>query len=45
MVHQVEAGDTLRITKAPQTLQLAMLPDMSFFEVLRQKLKWSGAAV
>ena len=45
VVHQVEAGDTLRITKAAHTLPLAMLPDMSFFEVLRQKLKWSGAAV
>lgn len=45
VVHQLEPGDTLRITKAPQTLPLAMLPEMSFFEVLRQKLKWSGAAV
>jgi hypothetical protein len=26
-------------------LPLAMLPGMSFFEVLRQKLKWSGTAV
>ena len=38
-------GDLIRITKAPQRLQLAMLPGMSFFEVLRQKLKWSGTAV
>jgi NAD+ kinase len=45
VVHQVEAGDTLRITKASRTLPLAMLPERSFFEVLRQKLKWSGAAV
>ena len=41
----VRAGDILRITKAPHRLALAMLPGMSFFEVLRQKLKWSGSAV
>jgi len=39
------AGDVIRITKAPQRLPLAMLPGMSFFEVLRQKLKWSGTAI
>jgi NAD+ kinase len=38
-------GDLIRITKAPQRLTLAMLPGMSFFEVLRQKLKWSGTAI
>jgi NAD+ kinase len=45
VVHELEPGDLLRITKASKTLALAMLPGMSFFEVLRQKLKWSGAAV
>jgi len=44
-VHRIESGDTIRITKAPQRLSLAMLPGVSFFDVLRQKLKWSGAAV
>jgi NAD+ kinase len=38
-------GDAIRIRKAAQTLSLAMLPGMSFFEVLRQKLKWSGTVV
>jgi NAD+ kinase len=42
---RILAGDQIRITKAPQRLPLAMLPGMSFFEVLRQKLKWSGTAV
>lgn len=42
---RILAGDLIRITKAPQRLQLAMLPGMSFFEVLRQKLKWSGTAI
>ena len=43
--HRVEPGDMIRITKAGQRLPLAMLPGVSFFDVLRQKLKWSGAAV
>jgi len=42
---RILASDQIRITKAPQRLPLAMLPGMSFFEVLRQKLKWSGTAV
>jgi NAD+ kinase len=42
---RVGPEDRVRITKAPQTLALALLPGMSFFEVLRQKLKWSGTAV
>ncbi|MEA3210409.1 MAG: kinase [Chthoniobacter sp.] len=42
---RIAADDRVRITKAPQTLSLALLPGMSFFEVLRQKLKWSGTAV
>ncbi len=43
--HHLPPGDTLRITKAPKPLPLAMLPGVTFYEVLRQKLKWSGAAV
>lgn len=42
---RVEAVDSILIHKADYTLPLAMLPEMSFFEVLRQKLKWSGSAV
>jgi NAD+ kinase len=42
---RIVTGDRIHITKAPQRLSLAMLPGMSFFEVLRQKLKWSGTAV
>jgi len=42
---RILAGDVIRITKAPQRLPLAMLPGMSFFEVLRQKLNWSGTAI
>ncbi len=43
--HRLEHGDTIRITRAEQRLPLAMLPGVSFFDVLRQKLKWSGTAV
>ena len=42
---RVEPDDVICVTKAPERLSLAVLPGMSFFEVLRQKLKWSGAAV
>jgi NAD+ kinase len=42
---RVGAGDRVRISKASFQLPLAMLPGVSFFEVLRQKLKWSGTAV
>jgi NAD+ kinase len=45
IVQRIKHGDTIRITRAPQRLPLAMLPGVSFFDVLRQKLKWSGAAV
>ena len=42
---RVGPGDSIRVRKASHHLALAMLPGMSFFEVLRQKLKWSGTAV
>jgi NAD+ kinase len=42
---RVGGDERVRITKASQTLSLALLPGMTFFEVLRQKLKWSGSAV
>jgi NAD+ kinase len=49
----VDGREPLRIAKdaivqtrkAKKTLQLAAMPDMSFFSVVRQKLKWSGSNV
>jgi len=41
----IMAGDMVHVRKAKQCLPLAVLPDVSFFEVLRQKLKWSGTAL
>ncbi|MBE2203362.1 MAG: NAD(+)/NADH kinase [Chthoniobacterales bacterium] len=38
-------GDSLVITKSARYLPLAMLPERSFSEVLRQKLKWSGTNI
>ncbi len=42
---RLQEGDLIRIKKSPFELPLAMLPALSFCEVLRQKLKWSGSAV
>jgi NAD+ kinase len=39
------AGDVLRISRAPERLELAMLPGRTFSGVLRDKLKWSGSNV
>ena len=42
---QVEAGSTVAIKKSPRVLPLASLPGVSFFGVVRQKLKWSGSNI
>jgi NAD+ kinase len=42
---RVEQGSTVVIRKAKQKLQLAVLPEVSFFSVVRQKLKWRGSNV
>jgi NAD+ kinase len=41
----VEVGSLVAIRKAKRTLPLAVMPDVSFFSVVRQKLKWSGSNV
>lgn len=41
----VEAGSTVAIRKSHRVLPLASLPGVSFFGVVRQKLKWSGSNV
>jgi len=41
----ISAGDMIHVRKAKQCVPLAVLPGVSFFEVLRQKLKWSGTAI
>ena len=39
----VEAGSVVTVRKAPQTLPLAAMPGVSFFSVVRQKLRWRGS--
>jgi NAD+ kinase len=41
----IATGDMVYVRKAKQCVPLAVLPGVSFFEVLRQKLKWSGTAL
>jgi NAD+ kinase len=41
----LDFGKTVRITKANRTLPLAVMPGVSFFGVVRQKLKWSGSSI
>ena len=40
---RVEKGTVVTVRKAPLTLPLAALPGVSFFGVVRQKLKWRGS--
>jgi NAD+ kinase len=41
----VVAGDLIRIRRSKQALRLVFPSGLPFFEVLRQKLKWSGKVV
>ena len=41
----LEFGSTVRVRRAEKVLPLAVLPQMSFFSVVRQKLKWSGSTI
>ncbi|PYJ08465.1 MAG: hypothetical protein DMF06_12690 [Verrucomicrobia bacterium] len=41
----IEAGAIVEIRKSPRVLPLASLPGVSFFGVVRQKLKWSGSNI
>jgi NAD+ kinase len=38
-------GDIVKIQRGPKKLPLAVMPDVSFFGVVRQKLKWSGSNI
>jgi NAD+ kinase len=41
----IEAGALVEIRKSSRVLPLASLPGVSFFGVVRQKLKWSGSNI
>jgi NAD+ kinase len=42
---RIEAGAGVEIKKSSRVLPLASLPGVSFFGVVRQKLKWSGSNI
>jgi NAD kinase len=42
---RMEIGTTVEIRKSPRVLPLAAMPGVSFFGVVRQKLKWSGSNI
>jgi NAD+ kinase len=41
----IPSGATVEIKRSPHVLPLAAMPGVSFFSVVRQKLKWSGSNV
>ncbi len=42
---RIDMGITVQIKKSERVLPLASLPGVSFFGVVRQKLKWSGSNI
>lgn len=42
---QLEFGSIVKIRRSEKVLPLAVLPQLSFFGVVRQKLKWSGSTI
>ena len=42
---RLETGTTVEIKKSGRVLPLASMPGVSFFGVVRQKLKWSGSNI
>jgi NAD+ kinase len=42
---RIDTGTTVQIKKSARSLPLASLPGVSFFGVVRQKLKWSGSNI
>lgn len=42
---RMETGTIVEIRKSPRVLPLAAMPGVSFFGVVRQKLKWSGSNI
>jgi NAD+ kinase len=42
---RLETGGVVRMSRTDKPLPLAVLPEMSFFSVVRQKLKWTGTNV
>jgi NAD+ kinase len=43
--HALKPGQRVALRLSPQSLPLAMMPESTFPEVLRQKLKWTGSNI
>jgi NAD kinase len=39
---RIEPGDWIEVRKAQRVLHLLLLEDHSFYQALRQKLRWQG---
>ena len=39
---RIEAGDRIEVRKSAKSLRLLLLEDRSFYQALRQKLRWQG---
>jgi NAD+ kinase len=42
---RMQAGDEVEVRRSPRAVRLVVPQDQTYFDVLRQKLKWSGANV
>jgi NAD+ kinase len=40
--HALQAGDTIEITRSERSLRLVRASQRTYFDVLRQKLKWGA---
>ena len=42
---RLSQGDVVHVTRSPRDVRFALLPDYSYYAVLRQKLHWRGKSV
>ena len=40
---EIDANDTIIVQKAPHPVNMIIMPDHNYFDVLKAKLRWSGA--
>ena len=40
---EIHANDTIIVQKAPHPVDMIIMPDQNYFDVLKAKLRWSGA--
>ncbi len=42
---KIDEQDAVVIQKSPRPLRMIALPDQQYFDVLKEKLRWSGGRV